>query len=93
HNDELPAVLDEFRALRPEFEALFENESRLDARLARLNAAIETGEVRFVGGEPVTAPLQEALITEDGKVIYPVEDEIPVLLEEQGIGTTQLQDF
>ncbi|MEJ2535246.1 MAG: hypothetical protein P8008_07225 [Gammaproteobacteria bacterium] len=32
HNDELPAVLDEFRALRPEFEALFENESRLDAR-------------------------------------------------------------
>jgi uncharacterized protein YbaR (Trm112 family) len=64
-----------------------------DTRLARLNAAIEAGEVRFVGGEPVTAQLQEALITEDGKVIYPVEDEIPVLLEEQGIGTTQFQDF
>ena len=35
----------------------------------------------------------EGLITEDGKVIYPVQDNIPVLLEEKGIGTTQFQDF
>jgi uncharacterized protein YbaR (Trm112 family) len=41
----------------------------------------------------VEAPLEEALITEDAKVIYPVRDGIPVLLEEQGIGTTQFQDF
>jgi uncharacterized protein YbaR (Trm112 family) len=34
--------------------------------------------------------LEEALITEDSKVMYPVIDNIPVLLEEKGIGTAQL---
>jgi uncharacterized protein YbaR (Trm112 family) len=41
----------------------------------------------------VTDRLQEGLITEDGQVIYPVQDDIPVLLEERGIGTTQFTDF
>ncbi len=41
----------------------------------------------------VEQPLREALITEDSRVIYPVVDEIPILLEERGIGTTQFQDF
>jgi uncharacterized protein YbaR (Trm112 family) len=62
-------------------------------RLKKLNAAIEAGEVRYVRGESVTEALREALITEDSRVIYPVVDDIPILLEEQGIGTTQLQDF
>ena len=38
-------------------------------------------------------PLGEALITEDSKVVYPVIDDIPILLEERGIGTAQFQDF
>jgi len=63
------------------------------SRLEKLNRAIEAGEVQYVRGEKVEAPLREALITEDSKVIYPVEDDIPVLLENRGIGTTQLQDF
>jgi len=62
-------------------------------KLEKLNRAIENGEALYVGGEKVTAPLQEGLITEDGKVIYPVQDDIPILLEENGIGTTQFQDF
>ncbi len=62
-------------------------------RLRKLNAAIEAGEVQYVRGEPVTETLREALITEDSRVIYPVVDDIPILLEERGIGTTQLQDF
>jgi uncharacterized protein YbaR (Trm112 family) len=32
-------------------------------------------------------------MTEDARVVYPVIDEIPILLEEKGIGTTQLQEF
>jgi uncharacterized protein YbaR (Trm112 family) len=63
------------------------------SRLKRLNEAISAGSVQYVRGEVVEQPLREALITEDSKVIYPVVDEIPVLLEERGIGTTQLQDF
>ena len=62
-------------------------------RLRKLNAAIAAGEVQYVHGETVTEPWQEGLRTEDAKVVYPVVDEIPLLLEEKGIGTTQLQDF
>ncbi len=58
-------------------------------KLEKLNAAIKSGEALYVGGENVTETLQEGLITEDGKVIYPVQDDIPILLEEKGIGTTQ----
>jgi uncharacterized protein YbaR (Trm112 family) len=65
----------------------------LPDRLAKLNGAIEAGEVRFIDGRPVEQPLEEALITEDDKVIYPIEDSIPILLEHKGIGTTQLNDF
>lgn len=62
-------------------------------KLDKLNLAINNGDAVFVGGQKITEPLQEGLITEDGKVIYPVQDDIPVLLEEKGIGTTQFQDF
>ena len=62
-------------------------------KLEKLNKAITAGEALYVDGEKVTDPLQEGLITEDGKVIYAVQDDIPILLEEKGIGTTQFQDF
>ncbi len=68
--------------------------TRLEAsRLERLNHEIGAGAARYIGGEPVEVQLEEALVTEDGKVIYEVSDGIPVLLEERGIGTTQFQDF
>ena len=62
-------------------------------KLKHLNKSIAAGEVQYVRGDQVEEPLREALITEDSKVIYPVIDDIPILLEEKGIGTTQLQDF
>ena len=62
-------------------------------KLDSLNSAIESGDVLYVDGTKVSAPLQECLITEDAKVIYPVQDNIPILLEEKGIGTAQFQDF
>lgn len=63
------------------------------SQLAALNRAIERGEVVNVDGEKVEAQLAEGLITSDGKVIYRIDDGIPVMLAEEGIGTTQLQDF
>ena len=62
-------------------------------KLDTLNATIASGDALYVDGEKVMEPLQEGLITEDGKVIYPVQDDIPILLEEKGIGTTQFQGF
>lgn len=60
-------------------------------RLAALNDAIEGGDVVYVDGAKVEAPLGEALISRDGKVIYAVDQGIPVLLPDRGIGTTQLE--
>ena len=62
-------------------------------KLDKLNSAIANGEALYIDDEKVTGPLQEGLITQDGKVIYAVQDDIPVLLEEKGIGTAQFQDF
>jgi len=62
-------------------------------KLDKLNSAISSGEALYVDGKKVKDPLTEGLITEDGKVIYPVQDDIPILLEEKGIGTTQFQEF
>jgi uncharacterized protein YbaR (Trm112 family) len=63
------------------------------SRLKILNTGISEGSVLTVTGDAVGETLREALITEDSKVIYPVIDEIPILLEGRGIGTTQFQDF
>ncbi len=63
------------------------------AKLDKLNRTISAGEVQYVHGEKVTDVLKEALITEDSRVIYPVVDDIPILLEDKGIGTTQITDF
>lgn len=61
--------------------------------LKTLNAAIAAGGVLKVGGQPVAAPLTDALVRDDGQVLYPVEDGIPVLLADEAIGTTQLDGF
>ena len=59
-------------------------------RLAILNRCIEAGEVRHADGSMVTAPLDEALITDDGRTVYPVDDDIPIMLEDQAIAANQV---
>jgi uncharacterized protein len=61
--------------------------------LSALNKAIEGGQVQTVTGTAVQNRMAEGLITTDRKVVYRVEDGIPVMLPEEGIGTTQLTDF
>ncbi|MDR3444744.1 MULTISPECIES: Trm112 family protein [Dyella] len=61
--------------------------------LDALNKAIAAGQVQTVTGVAVAAPLTEGLVTTDRKVVYRVEDGIPVMLPEEGIGTLQLTDF
>ena len=59
-------------------------------KLAAVNAAIEAGNITAHDGSKVLEPLHEALVTDDGKRIYPVADGIPVLLEDESIGLEQL---
>ena len=65
------------------------NASELNA----LNRAIDGGQVLNVSGGTVQQRLIEGLITVDRKVIYRIEDGIPLMLPEEGIGTTQFTDF
>jgi uncharacterized protein YbaR (Trm112 family) len=58
-----------------------------------LNGAIRAGSVDTVAGEKVADTITEGLITTDGQLVYRVEDGIPVMLPEAGIGTLQLPDF
>lgn len=62
-------------------------------QLDALNSAIAGGGVRTTGGAAVATALQAGLITADGKVIYRIEDDIPVMLADEAIGTTQLEAF
>ncbi len=56
--------------------------------LARLASAIEAGGVRNRGGELVSEPVEEGLVREDGLVLYPVRDEIPIMLIDESISLT-----
>ena len=58
--------------------------------LARLNAAIDAGTLVNHEGVRLKRPLDEALVTDDGKRAYPIDDGIPVLLEDEAISLEQL---
>jgi uncharacterized protein YbaR (Trm112 family) len=62
-------------------------------KLARLNDLIVTGSITTVDGKPVEAKIAEALITTDGKTIYRIDDDIPVMLVDMGIPTDQIADW
>ena len=51
----------------------------------KLNQEIRAGRLRNRGGATVDKEIEEALIREDGKVLYVVDDGIPVMLIEQSI--------
>jgi uncharacterized protein len=53
--------------------------------LEAVNARIRSGALRNRGGQPVVQELAEALVREDGHVLYPVDDGIPVMLIEESI--------
>lgn len=58
-----------------------------------LNAAIAAGGVHRVDGSPQLDPLAEALVTRDRKLVYRIDDGIPVLLVEEAIATAQASGF
>lgn len=60
--------------------------------LATLNRAIDAGGITNRDGAILAEALSEALITDDGKLLYPVTDGIPVLLEGESINAEQLGD-
>ena len=59
-------------------------------KLAILNNAIANADLRRADGTRVETALSAALMTEDGKTIYVIDDDIPVMLEDQAIAANQI---
>lgn len=59
-------------------------------QLQKVNAAIGAGGLVNHEGTEVREALSEALVTDDGKRVYPVNDGIPVLLEGESISMEQI---
>jgi uncharacterized protein YbaR (Trm112 family) len=55
------------------------------ALLERLNAAITAGGIATRGGRPITEPVTEGLVREDGLLLYPVRDDIPIMLIDEAL--------
>ncbi len=60
--------------------------------LEQINRGVENGHVKNVGGTKMVKPFESGLLRADGKVFYPVVDEIPVLLVDEAILLEQLDD-
>ena len=53
--------------------------------LDQVNQAVEGGRLKNQGGDRVKDRIEEGLLREDGKVLYPVKDDIPVMLLDEAI--------
>jgi len=66
-------------------------ETKQDIRLLEptvveeLNHRIEKGELKTKGGQSVTEKIDGGLLRNDGTVVYPIRDQIPIMLIEEGI--------
>jgi uncharacterized protein YbaR (Trm112 family) len=56
-----------------------------DALIERINRAIAAGEMSNSLGRKLDKPLDGGLIREDGLVLYPIINEIPILLVDEAI--------
>jgi uncharacterized protein YbaR (Trm112 family) len=59
--------------------------------LSKLNSAISAGAIENRDGQTLVDTLKEALVTDDGKILYPINDGIPVLLEGESVLLDQLE--
>ena len=55
------------------------------AVIDQLNARIQERNLLRKDGKPVTEPLESGLLRADGKVLYPIRDDIPVMLVPESI--------
>lgn len=64
---------------------------RLDAaQRDRINGAIQAGTLVRGDGRTETLPLQDGLVTRDGRSVYRIDDGIPVLLIDESLQTASI---
>ena len=60
------------------------------ALIEHLNSQIAAGQLRNRGGQPVTRKCDGGLVRKDGQFVYPVCEDIPILLINEAIPLTGL---
>ena len=61
-----------------------------DALVAQANAAIEAGTLKNRAGEIIQSKIDGGLVREDRAYLYPVRDDIPIMLIDEAIPLDQL---
>ena len=61
-----------------------------DALLGRVNAAIEAGTLKNRAGEKIEERIDGGLVREDRAYMYPIRDDIPIMLIDEAIPLNQL---
>lgn len=56
-----------------------------DAVIEKINAAIKSGTLKNRGGETVKETIDAGLLREDRKFLYPIREDIPIMLIDEGI--------
>lgn len=55
------------------------------AQVDAVNRAIAAGSLANRGGQPVKEPIEGGLVRADGRWLYPIREDIPVMLVEEAI--------
>ena len=61
-----------------------------DALIGKVNEAVNRGVLKNKAQKPVTEPLDGGLIRSDNKILYPIREDIHVMLIEEGIPLDQV---
>ena len=56
-----------------------------DAVIKKINGAIRAGSLKNRGGETVKEPIDAGLLREDRQYLYPIREDIPIMLIDEGI--------
>jgi uncharacterized protein YbaR (Trm112 family) len=61
-----------------------------DQLIEKLNGAVSKGELKNKAKKPVTEKLDGGLVRADNKILYPIREDIPVMLIDEGIPLDQV---
>lgn len=62
-----------------------------EALIAKANQAIEAGKLKNRGGETISTRIDGGLVRQDGAYMYPIRDDIPIMLIDEAIPMDQLK--
>ena len=61
-----------------------------EALIEKINEKIIAGQLKNRGGDPITEKIDGGLVRQDKQFLYPIRDEIPIMLIDEGIPLADL---